>query len=64
MQNLDESHSQTAPNAEASAELAQRSRKRKLKLVLVTFGVIVTAFAVLFMMTENIGIAPFVYAIL
>ena len=61
MQNLDESHSQTASNAEESAELAQRSRK--LKLVLVTFGVIVTAFAVLFMMTENIGIAPFVYAI-
>jgi len=60
MQNLDESHSPTAPNAEASAE----PRKRRLKLVLVTFGVIVTAFAVLFMMTENIGIAPFVYAIL
>ena len=64
MQNLDESHSPTAPSAEASAELAQPSRKRRLKLVLITFAVIVTAFAVLFMMTENIGIAPFVYAIL
>lgn len=63
MQNLDESHSPTAPDAEASAEPALRSRKRRLKLVLVTFGVIVTAFAVLFMLTENTGIAPFVYAI-
>jgi len=50
---------------ETRAEPAKRKpSRRRLKLVLITFAVVVSAFAVLFMLTENVGIAPFVYAIL
>lgn len=37
--------------------------KKRLKLVLITFGVVVGAFAVLYLLTENQHTAPFVYAI-
>jgi hypothetical protein len=37
--------------------------KKRLKLVLITFGVVLGAFAVLYLLTENQHTAPFVYAI-
>jgi hypothetical protein len=37
--------------------------KKRLKIVLVTFGVVLGAFAVLYLLTENQHTAPFVYAI-
>ncbi len=39
------------------------SLKKKLKVVLITFGVVLTGFAVVYLLTENVSIAPFVYAI-
>lgn len=53
----------TTPETRAEPAAPKPSRRR-LKLVLITFAVVVSAFALLFMLTENIGIAPFVYAIL
>jgi heme A synthase len=37
--------------------------RRKLRLVLITFAVVLGAWAVLFLLTENESTAPFVYAI-
>lgn len=55
----------TVSTPETRAEpAAPTPARRRLRLVLITFAVVVSAFALLFMLTENVGIAPFVYAIL
>ena len=56
---------ETDSSASATAEArpsSSRARKR-LKVVLITFGVVLSAWAVLFLLTENESAAPFVYAI-
>jgi heme A synthase len=37
--------------------------RKKLRIVLITFAVVLGAWAVLFLLTENESTAPFVYAI-
>ena len=37
--------------------------KKRVKVMGITFGVVLTVFAVLYLLTENESTAPFVYAI-
>ena len=65
MMRWNDSDCPTVSTPETRAEQATPAPAgRRLRLVLVTFAVVVSALALLFMLTENAGIAPFVYAIL
>ncbi len=50
------------PEPEANRSPVAKGRKR-LKLMGITFAVVLTLFGLLYLATENESIAPFVYAI-
>ena len=61
MTDSSETRSDTSPRAEPRPQASPM--RKKLKVVLITFAVVLSAWAVLFLLTENESTAPFVYAI-
>jgi hypothetical protein len=53
----------TESDRAAEAASSASPLRRKLKVVLITFGVVIAAFFTMYALTEDVGIAPFVYAI-
>jgi hypothetical protein len=52
------------PEENPMAEAPKTSQaKKRVKVMGITFGVVLTVFAVLYLLTENESTAPFVYAI-
>lgn len=49
--------------AEPVADAAPAASRKRIKVVAITFGVVLALWGLLFLLTENESTAPFVYAI-